>query len=117
MLASLLPFNTSWIALLPLLDKRLDELTEEDLSLVVTTIGIKLVVTDELKAAAIALLRGEGIDKASDLIRSPESVAQLVSFFRVHEMIGGKDEELAEVYHGTYLESDQSVVEAGYALV
>lgn len=117
MLPSLLPFNTSWIALLSLMNKRLEELTEEDLSLVATTIGVEIAITDELKTAAIALLRGEGIDKAGDLIKSPESIAQLVSLFRVQEMIGGKDAELAEVYHGTYLESDPSVAEAGYVSV
>lgn len=69
-------------SLLPLLNKRLSDLTLENLQAMRQMFDIKVDITDELKSAAIALFQGKDIDTVSDLIQSPESVAQLVSFLQ-----------------------------------
>lgn len=69
-------------ALAPLLGRRLDDLSIEELGDIGRTLGIQLDVTDELKQAGLALLQGKSIDTVAELVQSPESVAQLVAFLK-----------------------------------
>lgn len=68
------------LSLFPLLSKRLDELTNADLSEVANVLKIKVVVTDELKAACLSLLKGMKFETVADLVQKPESLKQLISF-------------------------------------
>lgn len=68
------------VKLLPLSTKKLDELTLNDLKLVGTTLGIQVEITPELKEAAYKILAGENIHSVADLIQSPESIQQLITF-------------------------------------
>lgn len=64
-------------------DRRLESLSVAELKEITTMVGLdKLKVTDELKTAGLALLQGKSLDTVSDLINSPESVAQLVTFLK-----------------------------------
>lgn len=67
--------------LLPLLGKSVADLTLADLQKVVSVLKLNIDVTDELRSAGLALLKGENIDKVADLIQSPESVQKLLSVF------------------------------------
>jgi len=83
-LAGLLP-SGGIMKLLPLLslkDKRLEDLTIDELGQASSAFGIDVPVTSELKTAAIALLHGKDLNTVSDLIQSPESVTQLVTFLK-----------------------------------
>jgi hypothetical protein len=64
--------------LMPLQSKRIEDLTRGDLELVAQTLKIDTVVSRELFGSAVALMKGEGIHKAADLIQSPETVTKLV---------------------------------------
>lgn len=66
--------------LLPLGAKQFDELTLSDLQLVGTTLGLEVDITPELKTAAIQLLAGNNINSVAELIQSPESIQQLITF-------------------------------------
>lgn len=68
--------------LLPLGSKRFEELTLEDLQLVGTVLDLNVEVTPELKQAAFELLAGNNIHSVSELIQSPESIQQLITFFQ-----------------------------------
>lgn len=69
------------IALSPLMSKKLDELTPNDLLLVQKTFGLEVDVSPELIEAGVALLRGENIHSVSDLVKSPAAIQQLIQFF------------------------------------
>lgn len=66
----------------PLLDRRLDSLSLEELRNIGDTLGLKVKVTEELKNAALALLKGKSLDTVSDMISQPESIQQLVLFLQ-----------------------------------
>jgi len=68
--------------LLPLLSKRLEELTPDDFSKIASVMKIDVELTDELKDAGFALLRGDSIDTVADLIQKPESIKKLLIFFK-----------------------------------
>jgi len=68
------------LSLFPLLGKRLEDLTAGDLTKIKSVLKIDVELTDELKEAGIALLRGDSIDTVSDLIQKPESIQKLLSF-------------------------------------
>lgn len=70
------------ITLLPLLGKRIEDLTLIDLERVKKALKIDVQLTEELRAAGIAMLKGDGINTAADMIQSPESVQKLLSFFQ-----------------------------------
>jgi len=75
------------ITLLPLLGKRLEDLTSDDLVKVKKVFNINVDLTDELRDAGFALLKGDSIDKVSDLIQKPESVQKLLGFFKKRELV------------------------------
>lgn len=64
--------------LMPLQSKRVEDLTRDDMELVASTLKISGPVSRELFGSAVALMKGEGIHKAADLIQSPETVTKLV---------------------------------------
>lgn len=64
----------------------------------------KLPVTPEITEAFIALLKGRNINEVADLIQSPESLADLVTFFREgyqglakEKQLIGSDSELLQI--------------------
>lgn len=69
------------LQLLPLLGKRIEDLSLDDLTKVRDALNLKVDVTPELRDAGIALLKGENIDDVSDMIKSPEAVQKLMSLF------------------------------------
>lgn len=69
------------LTLLPLLGKKISDLTLEDITRVRDFMKLDVVVTPELRDAGIALLQGMDIDSVADMIQSPESVQQLMSLF------------------------------------
>lgn len=68
-------------ALLPLLGKDVDQLSVEDIAAISKTLNINIPITEELRTAGIALLKGENIHKVADLIKSPDSIQKLLSMF------------------------------------
>jgi len=72
--------SPNMLKLLPLVSKTLDELTGPDFKLIATTLGLKVELTDELKTAAMAMLKGQDINTVADLIQKPDSVKQLLEF-------------------------------------
>lgn len=73
------------VKFLPLLDlreKRLEDLSLGDLSKIAIVAGVKINITEELKDAGLALLRGENIDTVADMIKSPDSIRQVVQFLQ-----------------------------------
>lgn len=68
-------------ALLPLLGKKLDDLTLDDFALIKKTLKVDVEMTDELRSAGIAMLKGEGVNSAADLIQKPESIQKILAFF------------------------------------
>lgn len=69
-------------ALAGLKNRRLESLSLDDLRNVSDALGFKVSVTDELKSAALALLKGKSMDTVADLIQQPESIQQLVLFLK-----------------------------------
>lgn len=68
--------------LAPLMSRRLESLTLDELRDIGDTLGLKVRVTEELKTAALALLQGKSLDTVADMIQQPESVQQLVLFLK-----------------------------------
>lgn len=68
--------------LAPLLNRSLSSLSMEELRDIGDTLGLKVRVTDELRDAALALLKGKSLDTVSDLVQQPESIRQLVTFLK-----------------------------------
>lgn len=68
--------------LAPLFGKKLSDLSLGDLQVAADTFDVNVPVTEELKTAALALLQGQNIDSVAELVQSPESVQQLISFFK-----------------------------------
>jgi len=70
------------LTLAPLKGKQLNDLTLVELQGVLDAFNIAVPVTDELKLAGLALLQDKPIDTVADLIQDPQSVMQLVTFFK-----------------------------------
>lgn len=87
----MIPGIGGFTAIMPLMGKTLQELSLSDLSNVADVFGFEVRVTEELKEAALALLKGENINKVADMIQSPESVIMLVDFLRRAVSTGDDD--------------------------
>lgn len=70
------------LALLPLLGKKIEDLTLLDLEKVKTALKIDVELTEEMRAAGVAMLKGEGINTAADMIQTPESIQKLLAIFQ-----------------------------------
>lgn len=103
----MVPSFAKYLPLLSLKDKRLDDLTLDDLRGVAGVMGIELAITDELKEAGMALLQGRDINTVADMIQSPESIAQLLQFLqgKSQEQVIA-EAELLELYQGELFEVD-----------
>lgn len=62
-------------------NRRLESLTREELGGLARAFGIDVPITEELRVAGMELLKGKSLDSVADLIQSPESVTQIVTFF------------------------------------
>jgi len=87
----MLPF-AKFAPLLKYAGARFEDLTLDDMKQVAEVLGIQVNVTDELKEAGVALMRGENIHSVADMIKSPESIQQLMEFLTQH----GREERIAE---------------------
>lgn len=85
--------------LAPLFGKKLSELSLDDLRVATDVFGVNVPVTEELKLAALSLLQGQSINSVADLVQSPESVQQLISFFKKTENPAVKPERLVRCTH------------------
>lgn len=66
----------------PLLNRQVESLSREEVADLANSFGIQVDLTDELREAGLALLRGQDISTVADMIKKPESVAQLVGFLK-----------------------------------
>lgn len=66
----------------PLLSRQVESLSDEEVAEVAESFGVRVELTDELREAGLALLRGQDISTVADMIKKPESVGQLVSFLK-----------------------------------
>lgn len=103
----MVPLFAKYLPLLSLKDKRLKDLTLDDLRGVADVMGVELAITDELKEAGLALLQGKDIHTVADMIQSPESIAQLLQFLqgRSQEQVIA-EAELFDLYRGEFFEVD-----------
>lgn len=62
--------------------RRLESLTPAEIGGIAKMFGVNVEVTEELKAAGMALLAGKDLNTVSDMIQDPESVGQLVQLLR-----------------------------------
>ena len=62
--------------------RTLDSLSAEEIGGIAKAFGLRVPITDELKAAGMALLAGKDLNTVNDMIQSPESVMQLVSLLK-----------------------------------
>lgn len=76
--------------LVPLMDKRLEDLDVNTVQGLLKAIGSDVVVNDELLSAGLALLAGENIHSVADMIKSPESIQMLVNTFARGIGVGSK---------------------------
>jgi hypothetical protein len=70
------------IKLLPLLGKTVEELDLNDLNNIIEVLNLNVTPNEELRLAALQILKGRDIDTVSDLIKSPEAIAELGNFIR-----------------------------------
>jgi len=77
----------SMLALFPLLSKKLNELTVDELNLVSKQLNINVEVTETMREAALTLMQSGNLDSVADLIKSPEQIKQLVSFFQSQKKV------------------------------
>lgn len=68
--------------LLPLLGKKIEDLSLDDLNKIKKVLKLDITLTPELRDAGIEMLRSENIDTAADLIKTPESIQKLLSIFQ-----------------------------------
>lgn len=61
---------------------RANQLTVEHLREIASALGTDIPMTEELQSAVISFLRGKDIDSVCDLIQDPESVRDVVMFFK-----------------------------------
>lgn len=87
------------LKLAPLLSKSPDELTDGDLATLSAQFAPGIQLTDELKQAALALLKDSNIHKVSDLIQSPESIKQLVNLVKPSQNVESNDERVIRCPH------------------
>lgn len=71
--------------------RRLESLTPGEIGDIAKMFGVNVEVTEELKAAGMALLAGKDLNTVSDMIQNPESVGQLVQLLK-----GGLVQQSAE---------------------
>nr|UQT02514.1 P12 [Red mite associated cystovirus] len=62
--------------------KRLEDLVVTEIVDVLSAFNVKIDVTDELMEAGLALLRGQNINTVADMVKSPDSIVQLMSFMQ-----------------------------------
>lgn len=62
--------------------RRLESLTATEIGEIAKGFGLDVQITDELKAAGMALLAGKDLNTVSDMIQNPESVIQLVTLLK-----------------------------------
>lgn len=74
--------NFAVLKLAPLLTKKPDELSLEDLQAIMDAAGIEAEISEGAREVALALLQGKSIDKVSDIIQSPELIQELIQIFR-----------------------------------
>jgi len=72
----------SMLALLPLLGKKLTDLSVDDLNLVSKELGINVQVTEQMRVGALLLAKDGDLDSVADLIKSPEQIKSFVNFFK-----------------------------------
>lgn len=95
-----------FLPLLHLKDKRLEDITEEELVRVAGILGIRIDIDEELKNAGMALLKGDNIDTVADMIKSPESIQKIMLFLQGKSAETAAIEgEMAELYSGDALDS------------
>lgn len=59
-----------------------NQLTPEHVARIGDAFGVKIPFNDEVVNAFIAMLKGHNIHQVSDLIKSPESVGEIIAFIR-----------------------------------
>lgn len=62
--------------------RTLASLSAEEIGAIAEGFGLHVQITDELKAAGMALLAGKDMHTVSDMIQDPESVMQLVTLLK-----------------------------------
>lgn len=62
--------------------RTLSSLSAEEIGAIAKGFGLHVQISDELKAAGMALLAGKDLNTVNDMIQSPESVLQLVSLLK-----------------------------------
>lgn len=67
-------------AVMPLLDKRLEDLSVADAARVIRIFDENADVEEEILAAGVALLAGEDIHTVADMIQTPQALATIVDF-------------------------------------
>lgn len=70
------------VGLSDMLSLRANQLEKVHLERVADALGIEIPFNDEIINALIELLRGKDIDTVADLIQSPDSIGELVTFLR-----------------------------------
>lgn len=70
------------LSLLSMGNRTLESLTATEIGGIAKAFGLDVPITDELKAAGMALLAGKDLDTVNDMIRSPESIMQLVALLK-----------------------------------
>lgn len=70
------------MSLVDLKDMKASDLTKEHVTRIAAAFGHNLPFTEELVDALVALLRGKNIHAVADIIRSPDSMTDLVTFFK-----------------------------------
>jgi hypothetical protein len=67
----------------PLLQrKRLEDITDSDLDLIGDALDVRFNVTDELKKAVRSFIRGTNFDTVSDMLQSPDTLAQIIDMYK-----------------------------------
>lgn len=66
----------------PLMGKRLEDLVVSEIVDVLSAFKVNVNVTDELMEAGLALLRGQDINTVADMVKSPDSIVQLLAFMQ-----------------------------------
>lgn len=70
------------LALKPLLALKTGDLTVDHVDQIAKAFRTELPVTEEIRNAAVELLKGRNINEVADMIQQPESIHDLVLFFK-----------------------------------
>lgn len=70
------------LSMLPLMPRKLSSLTVTELAGIRDAMGFDFKVNVEIRDAAMAMLQGQSLDTVADLVKSPEAVAELVTFLQ-----------------------------------